>query len=132
MLYQHSENSDEIICSIPKDRVPVNKWRFSPRARLMHILELLFIGKRRMLEADGKVWPWKDPAVYVFQGNKVYRQDAAGNRALVVDGDRVREETDKEGGHLRWFVDSVEVDWVWKSESQLLRRRCDPRCPNVH
>jgi hypothetical protein len=110
---QESGNKGEIICEAPSGPLPTSMAvHLSDRERLLRLLDILNIAEQRRLAAKGRKGP-VGPFVYVFVGNKVYREDAAVNRVLQVDGDRVKVEA-KFGtsgcGHARLWVDSVEVD----------------------
>jgi hypothetical protein len=106
-----SKDGDEITCAVPSEPVPPNKaGTLADLERMLRVLEVLFISTQRSRAAQGKAFPWTDPSVYVFQGNKIYRRDAAGNRMLMVDGDRLQVKVKEGGGYPRYFVDSVEVD----------------------
>lgn len=75
-------NKGEIICEAPSGRAS-KAVHLPDRARLLRVLEIFNIAKQRRLAAKGLKGP-VGPFVYVFVGNKVYRQDAAGNRMLQV------------------------------------------------
>lgn len=93
----------------PADPIPLNKIHgLTDEEKLLRLLTILGKGRDQQIAESGH--EALGPFVYVFVGRKVYRQDAAGNRELQVDGDRVRVEVDERGYRTRWFVDSVEVE----------------------
>jgi hypothetical protein len=89
-ILRHTPSKDEFVCAAPSALDP-GQLTLTGRERLLRILELMNIAKWRMLAAKGEAVPVQEPHVYVFAGNRVYLQDANGNRELQVDGNQVIE-----------------------------------------
>jgi len=87
-ILRHTRSTDEFVCAAPSAIDP-GQPTLTARERLLRILELMNIAKWRWLASRGEAVPVQEPHVYVFVGNRVYLQDAKGNRELQVDGNQV-------------------------------------------
>jgi len=86
-ILRHTSSTDEFVCAAPSalDRGQL----LSPLQKLLRLLELLNIAEWRSLAQKGEAAPVQEPHVYVFVGNRVYLEDAKGNRELQVNGNQV-------------------------------------------